>query len=115
MRESPLENEQVSAPFSHIGINCGHFQAGGRTCAIQSPCAALRHAAGEGGGVQPGAAKNHICLDKNRSMPRNRIQKQREIPNKVVQYADHTATEAASLFASTNTVARLSDTFLGRL
>lgn len=71
-----------------------------------------------GEGVQPGAAKNHICLDKNRSMPRNRIQKQREIPNKVVQYADHTATEAASLFASTNTevnVARLSDTFLGRL
>lgn len=121
MRESPLDNEQVSAPFSHIGINCGHFQAGGRTCAIQSPCAALRHAAsaGRGGGVQPGAAKNHICLDKNRSMPRNRIQKQREIPNKVVQYADHTATEAASLFASTNTrggdVARLSDTFLGRL
>lgn len=70
-------------------------------CAIQSPCAALRHAA-SAGGPQPGAAKNHICLDKNRSMPRNQIQKQREIPNKVVQYADHTATgtTAASLFAS---------------
>lgn len=101
--ESALGNEQIYSAFSHIWTNCGHFQAGGRTCAIQSPCAALRHAA-SAGGAQPGAAKNHICLDKNRSMPRNQIQKQREIPNKVVQYADHTATDAtaASLFASSS-------------
>lgn len=34
------------------------------------------------GGAQSGAAKNHICLDKNRSMPRNQIQKQRKYPTK---------------------------------
>lgn len=62
MRESPLENEQVSAPFSHIGINCGHFQAGGRTCAIQSPCAALRHAASAGreGGAAWSREESHL-------------------------------------------------------
>lgn len=103
VRESALENEPINAAFSHIRTNCGHFQTGGRTCAIQSPCAALRHAASVGG-PQPGAAKNHICLDKNRSMPRNQIQKQREIPNQVVQYAEHTApaSTAASVRASSS-------------
>lgn len=58
------------------------------------PCAALHNTASTG--TEAGATKNHICLDKNRSIPRNQIQRQREIPNKVVQYADHTATEAAA-------------------
>ena len=67
---------------------------GGLTSAIQSP---VRPSATQPArGLQPGATKNHICLDKNRSIPRNQIQRQREIPNKVVQYADHTATEAAA-------------------
>lgn len=117
VRESPLENEQVSAPFSHIGINWSFPGGWSHMCNSISMCGPPPRSQ-RGEGVQPGAARNHICLDKNRSMPRNRIQKQREIPNKVVQYADHTATEAASLFASPNTgvnVARLSDTFLGRL
>lgn len=58
------------------------------------PCAALHNTASTG--AEAGATKNHICLDKNRSIPRNQIQRQREIPNKVVQYADHTATETAA-------------------
>lgn len=67
--------------------------------------------------VRPSATqKNRICLDKNRSMPRNQIQKQREIPNKVVQYAEPTATDttAASLLASSSAevnVARLCHIF----
>lgn len=78
-----------------------HFQPslpirGGLTSAIQSPCAALQDTASTRGAEGWGHAENHICLDKNRSIPRNQIQRQREIPNKVVQYADHTATEAAA-------------------
>lgn len=67
---------------------------GGLTCAIQSP---VRPSATQPRtGAEAGATKNHICLDKNRSIPRNQIQRQREIPNTVVQYADHTATETAA-------------------
>ncbi len=58
------------------------------------PCAALHNTASTG--AEAGATKNHICLDKNRSIPRNQIQRQREIPNTVVQYADHTG--GSSLF-----------------
>lgn len=83
-----------------------HFHISGQTVVISRRVVALvqfdlhvRPCATQparGGRAQPGAAKNHICLDKNRSMPRNQIQKQGEIPNKVVQYADHTATAATA-------------------
>lgn len=72
---------------------------GGLTCAIQSPPTPL-HLFPERPSATLGAAENHICLDKNRSIPRNQIQRRREIPDKVVRYADHTATEAAEAAAA---------------
>lgn len=93
-------NDQIAASSPRIGLNWSHFQSRVVSRVQFNPPHIPLHLFPERPSATLGAEENHICLDKNRSIPRNQIQRRREIPDKVVRYADHTATEAAEAAAA---------------